>query len=89
MTHSELVARLALENPGLSKKDVRRIVDLFFEAIIEQLVASGRVELRGFGSFSTRVHIERKWSVRGRAFSRERRRNPYFRTSDILKRRLT
>ena len=54
MIRSELVAKLAEENPGLSARDVDGIVTIFFEDIVNQLAAGGRVELRGFGAFSTR-----------------------------------
>ncbi|NBU84800.1 MAG: integration host factor subunit beta [Sphingomonadaceae bacterium] len=54
MIRSELVAKIAEENPGLTAKEVDSIVDLFFENIAEQMAQGGRVELRGFGAFSTR-----------------------------------
>src|SRR3546814_10023282 len=38
---------------------VERIVDSFFDAIVDQLAAGGRVELRGFGAFSTRSRDSR------------------------------
>jgi integration host factor subunit beta len=59
MVRSELVALLAKENPELSAQEIEKIVDLFFEAIVDQLAAGGRVELRGFGAFSTRLHAAR------------------------------
>ncbi len=54
MIRSELVKKLGDENPDLKPHEVERIVDLFFSEIIEKLAAGGRVELRGFGAFSTR-----------------------------------
>ena len=56
MIRSELVQMLAADNPGLSAREIERIVDTFFEEITSRLVADGRVELRGFGAFSTRAH---------------------------------
>ena len=47
MIRSELVAKIAGENPGLTAREVDSIVDLFFENIAEQLAQGGRVELRG------------------------------------------
>ena len=55
MIRSELVAQLAAENPGLTTRDVESIVSCFFDEIIAQLAQGGRVELRGFGTFSTRA----------------------------------
>ncbi|UVO54163.1 integration host factor subunit beta [Sphingomonas sp. SUN039] len=55
MIRSELVTQLATENPGLTVRDVEAIVECFFDDIIAQLADGGRVELRGFGTFSTRA----------------------------------
>lgn len=54
MIRSELLQELAQENPELRAEDVERAVDTFFDEIAERLAAGGRVELRGFGAFSTR-----------------------------------
>jgi integration host factor subunit beta len=59
LIRSELVAKLADENPGLSPRDVDKIVSVFFDEIIAQLARGGRVELRGFGAFSTRDRTAR------------------------------
>ena len=37
MIRSELVQKLADENPGLTLQEVEKIVDLFFREIIERL----------------------------------------------------
>lgn len=54
MIRSELVQLLAQQNPDLSPKEVEKIVTTVFEAITRRLAEGGRVELRGFGAFSTR-----------------------------------
>lgn len=54
MLRSELVQLLIKANPDLPKDTIRTIVEFFFTTIVDQLVAGGRVELRGFGTFSTR-----------------------------------
>jgi integration host factor subunit beta len=54
MIRSELVQSLVNANPGLSAREVDGIVTIFFETITDHLAANGRVELRGFGAFSTR-----------------------------------
>jgi integration host factor beta subunit len=59
MIRSELVQRVADANPELPARDVERLVAAIFEAISAQLVAGGRVELRGFGAFSTRARDAR------------------------------
>src|SRR3546814_8267401 len=59
MIRSELVQKIASENKDLRIEEVERIVDSFFDAIVDQLAAGGRVELRGFGAFSTRSRDSR------------------------------
>ena len=54
MIRSELVQKIASENNDLRLEEVERIVDAFFDSIVDQLASGGRVELRGFGAFSTR-----------------------------------
>lgn len=56
---SELALKLAEDHPGLAPMDVEKIVDLFFEEIAARLSTGGRVELRGFGSFTTRTREAR------------------------------
>jgi integration host factor subunit beta len=55
MIRSELVQRLVQDNPGLSVREVEKIVSVFFDEIVSRLTEDGRVELRGFGAFSTRA----------------------------------
>ena len=60
MIRSELVKKLESENQELKTEEVERIVDLFFNQIVQRLADGGRVELRGFGAFSTRQRDPRK-----------------------------
>jgi integration host factor subunit beta len=59
MIRSELVKLLSDANPGLSARDIDLIVSTFFDRIVDQLAKGGRVELRGFGAFSTRARDSR------------------------------
>ena len=54
MIRSELLQSLAENNPDLRTEEVEQVVDLFFDEITQRLAEGGRVELRGFGTFSTR-----------------------------------
>src|SRR3954451_20629840 len=54
MTRSGLIKQLAAANPHLYARDIERIVDTVFEQIGLALTRGDRVELRGFGMFSTR-----------------------------------
>jgi integration host factor subunit beta len=51
MTRSELTKRLAEANPSLARSDLERLVAVLFDAIGDQLIAGGRVEIRRFGLF--------------------------------------
>jgi integration host factor subunit beta len=46
MIRSELVQMIASENSDLRLEEVECIIDEFFDAIVEQLAAGGRVESR-------------------------------------------
>ena len=60
MIRSELLQALARENPGLRADEIEKVVNVFFDEIAQRLAKGGRVELRGFGSFSTRQRDARK-----------------------------
>ena len=59
MIRSELVQKLTDANPGLAAQDIESIVTTFFDEVTRRLAANGRVELRGFGAFSTRAREAR------------------------------
>ncbi len=52
MIKSELVQRIAEQNPHLYQRDVEHIVNSILDEIVEALSRGDRVELRGFGAFS-------------------------------------
>ena len=54
MIKSELVQRLAARNAHLYRRDIENIVDAILNAITSALARGHRVELRGFGAFSTK-----------------------------------
>jgi integration host factor subunit beta len=54
MTRSELIAELAAANPHLRALDVDLIVGTVFDEISAALTRGERVELRGFGAFTTK-----------------------------------
>ena len=55
MTRSELIAKLASQFPQLTRQDADLSVTVLLETISDHLASGGRVEIRGFGSFS--VHM--------------------------------
>ncbi|NBX10255.1 MAG: integration host factor subunit beta, partial [Marivivens sp.] len=52
MIRSELIQKIADENPHLYQRDVEKIVNTVFDTITEAMADGHRVELRGFGAFS-------------------------------------
>ena len=54
MIKSELIQKLADDNPHLYQRDVERIVSAVFDEITDALANGDRVELRGFGAFSVK-----------------------------------
>lgn len=90
MIRSELVQMLASDNPDLSAREIERIVDTFFEEITGRLVSNGRVELRGFGAFSTRAREARtgRNPRTGEAVDVEAKRVPYFKPGKEMRLRL-
>ena len=60
MIRSELLQALARDNPDLRAEEIEQVVDIFFEEISTRLAEGGRVELRGFGAFSTREREARQ-----------------------------
>lgn len=54
MIKSELIQKIAEDNPHLYQRDVERIVSTVFEEITLALSRGDRVELRGFGAFSVK-----------------------------------
>jgi integration host factor subunit beta len=90
MIRSELLQALARENPELRAEDVERALDTFFEEITERLAGGGRVELRGFGAFSTRQREARKGRNprTGETVSVPDKRVPYFKPGKEMRARL-
>jgi integration host factor subunit beta len=54
MIRSELVLRLAAQNPQLYQKDCEAVVNAMLGRIVDALVNGDRVEIRGFGAFSVK-----------------------------------
>ena len=90
MIRSELLQAMAKENPELRAEDVERALDTFFEEIAERLADGGRVELRGFGAFSTRQREARKGRNprTGETVSVPDKRVPYFKPGKEMRARL-
>ncbi|WP_036557779.1 integration host factor subunit beta [Actibacterium ureilyticum] len=90
MIRSELIQKIADENPHLYQRDVERIVNTIFEEIIEAMSAGDRVELRGFGAFSVKKRDARtgRNPRTGESVAVEEKYVPFFKTGKLLRDRL-
>ncbi|GGZ03438.1 integration host factor subunit beta [Novosphingobium colocasiae] len=90
MIRSELLLALAKENPELRAEDVECVVDTFFDEIAQRLADGGRVELRGFGAFSTRDRDGRQGRNprTGETVDVPAKRVPYFKPGKEMRARL-
>jgi integration host factor subunit beta len=59
MTKSDLIQILTLKYPQLSARDVEAAVKGMVDHMAETLSKGGRIEVRGFGSFSVRYRAPR------------------------------
>jgi integration host factor subunit beta len=90
MIKSELIQKIAEENPHLYQRDVERIVSTIFEEIIEAMADGNRVELRGFGAFSVKKRDPRQGRNprTGDSVAVEQKFVPFFKTGKLLRERL-
>ena len=90
MIKSELIQKIAEENPHLFQRDVERIVGTVFDEIIEAMAAGHRVELRGFGAFSVKNRPARtgRNPRTGEHVSVEQKSVPFFKTGKEMRERL-
>ena len=90
MLRSELIDFLHQDNPHLTRRDVERVVGVIFESITQTLEKGARVELRGFGAFSTRrreARVGRNPRTGGTVHVPEKN-VPFFRAGKELKHRI-
>ncbi len=90
MIRSELLAALGKESPGMRAEEIERVVEVFFDEIGKRLSEGGRVELRGFGAFSTRDREARKGRNprTGDTVEVPGKRVPYFKPGKEMRQRL-
>ena len=62
MIKSELILKVAEQNPHLHEQDAADIVNAILDTVADALAQGGRVELRGFGVFTAK----RRGARRGR-----------------------
>ena len=90
MIRSELIQKIADENPHLFQRDVENIVNTIFEEITGAMAQGDRVELRGFGAFSVKKRDARlgRNPRTGESVEVEQKHVPFFKTGKLLRDRL-
>jgi integration host factor subunit beta len=90
MIKSELVQRIAAQNPHLYQRDVENIVNAILGEIITALSRGDRVELRGFGAFSVKHRPARtgRNPRTGAHVAVEQKSVPFFKTGKEMRERL-
>lgn len=90
MIRSELIQKIADENPHLYQRDVESIVNTIFEEITGAMAKGDRVELRGFGAFSVKRRDPRigRNPRTGESVAVEEKHVPFFKTGKLLRDRL-
>lgn len=90
MIRSELIQKIAEDNPHLTQRHVERLVGTVFEEITAALERGERVELRGFGAFSVKERDARlgRNPRTGEAVEVEDKKVPFFKTGKLLRERL-
>jgi integration host factor subunit beta len=90
MIKSELVKRIASENPHLYDRDIEKVINAILDEMVEALRRGDRVELRGFGAFSVRLREARQGRNprTGAAVAVAKKAIPAFKTGKEMRARL-
>ncbi len=90
MIRSELIQKIADDNPHLFQRDVERIVNTIFNEITDAMANGNRVELRGFGAFSVKKRDARvgRNPRTGESVQVDEKHVPFFKTGKLLRDRL-
>ena len=87
---SELVQRIATQNPHLYQRDVENIVNAILGEITSAMAKGDRVELRGFGAFSVKHRPARtgRNPRTGAHVAVDKKSVPFFKTGKEMRERL-
>ena len=87
VVRSKLLKQLTKNYPNFPKKSLNQFLDIILGEIKATLKRGERVELRGFGVFSTNTQKPRisRNPKTGRSISVQMKYHPYFRASKALK----
>jgi integration host factor subunit beta len=89
MNKSDLINALVVKK-GITKEQAIDVVNLVFNGFKETLKAGGRIEIRGFGSFSVREYKPYKGRNpgTGKVIEVKPKRLPFFKVGTELKKRV-
>jgi integration host factor subunit beta len=87
MTKSDLIERVSVRVPHISKKDTETVVNTIFDSMTESLMHGDRIEIRGFGSFQVKIREAREGRnpKTGEPVHIAAKRTPFFKVGKELK----
>ena len=90
MTKSELILKITKKNSFLYQKDIQKIIDTLFISITKALDNDDRVELRGFGTFTTKHRDARigRNPKTGEPVAIPKKKMPFFKMGKSMKERI-
>ena len=90
MTKSELILKITSKNSYLYHKDVYKIIDSLFNCVTNALKDGDRVELRGFGTFTTKLRNARigRNPKTGDPVAIPQKKMPFFKMGKSMKERI-
>ena len=90
MTKSELILKITSKNSYLYHKDVYKIIDTLFNCVTKALKNGDRVELRGFGTFTTKLRNARigRNPKTGAPVAIPQKKMPFFKMGKLMKERI-
>ena len=90
MTKSELISKIISKNSYLYHKDVYKIIDTLFNCVTNALKDGDRVELRGFGTFTTKLRNARigRNPKTGDPVAIPQKKMPFFKMGKSMKERI-
>ena len=90
MTKSELIQKITNKNSFLYQKDVYKIIDTLFNSVTKALNDGDRVELRGFGTFTTKLRNARigRNPKTGEPVAIPQKKMPFFKMGKSMKERI-
>ena len=90
MTKSELILKITSKNSYLYHKDVYKIIDTLFNCVTKALKDGDSVELRGFGTFTTKLRNARigRNPKTGDPVAIPQKKMPFFKMGKSMKERI-